>query len=87
MKSIITTAAAAVILFSGAAVADAASSNDSASVIPYSANYVAVYTGRSVSLGRFTKTPDGNFNSTRSMLEGTSSGDGSGPYAGSPNGG
>lgn len=38
-------------------------------------------------LGRFTKTPDGNFNSTRSMEEGTSSGDGSGPFGGSPNGG
>ncbi|WP_158807169.1 hypothetical protein [Beijerinckia sp. L45] len=87
MKTIITAAAAAAILFGGAAVANAASSNDRVSVIPYSANYVAVYTGRSASLGRFTKTPDGNFNSTRSLLEGTSSGDGSGPYAGSPNGG
>jgi hypothetical protein len=37
-------------------------------------------------LGRFSKTPDGNFNSTESMEDGTSSGDGSGPFGGSPNG-
>ncbi|WP_158809928.1 hypothetical protein [Beijerinckia sp. L45] len=42
---------------------------------------------RAPTLGRFTKTPDGNFNSTRSLEEGTSSGDGSGPFGGSPNGG
>ena len=87
MKMIITTAAAAAMLFSGAALATAATSNTNASVIPYSGNYVSLYSGRSASLGRFTKTPDGNFNSTRSLLEGTASGKGSGPDAGSPNGG
>lgn len=87
MKKIITTVAAATLLLGGAAAANAATSYGNASAIPYSADYVALYTGRSASLGRFTKTPDGNFNSTRSLLEGTASGDGSGPDAGSPNGG
>jgi hypothetical protein len=87
MKKTITTLAAATLLIGGAAVANAATSYDNVSAIANSGNYVAVYAGRSVSLGRFTKTADGQFNSTRSLLEGTASGKGSGPDAGSPNGG
>lgn len=74
-------------LIGGATLATAATRNASTSVAPYSDNYVALYSGRSATLGRFTKTPDGNFNSTQSLLEGTASGKGSGPDAGSPNGG
>lgn len=47
-------------------------------------------TGRSIgfapTLGRFSKTPTGNFNSTRSIEEHRSSGQGSGDFGGNPNG-
>jgi hypothetical protein len=51
----------------------------------------AIANGRSVSdgdqnIGRYSKTPTGGFNSTRSIEEQRSSGDGSGPRGGNPNG-
>jgi hypothetical protein len=87
----VTAAGAALIVPASQAFSQTAgfSDNDRAAMNHYQA-YSDLSTGsiqRAPTLGRFTKTPDGNFNSTRSMEEGTSSGDGSGPYAGSPNGG